>query len=404
MFDTPIVASSSHARRPRPAAGRSTLDLYLDRASRYPRLTADEERAQLVHLTALRRHWWQMLLCEAAAYPKVAEVVEQELDQSPRDVLEDAEQARRALLEGRSERAQDAFDRCVAALAIELEALDVDGQLVERLCKQLNVDGLDAEVERRYRQRVRLARMTYHRARNRFVCSNLRLVLKVAERYSGHWMSLVDRVQEGNLGLLTAAERFDPDRGTRFSTYAVWWIRHAITRALVNRGRAVRIPANLHVIFTKVRRAKSELTGRLGRTPTLEELAGEIDVPLARVRAAVEAMELRSISLDGSPDDSDDALRPDALGLPAPQAAIDDLVDQRRAEALAKDAMKNLAPRDKDILERRFALAGRAPMTLEALGRCYQISRERVRQLQKRALATLRYEVESSPLNGLAFV
>ena len=132
-------------------------------------------------------------------------------------------------------------------------------------------------------------------------------------------------------------------------------------------------------------------------------IAAEIDVPLERVEAAVDALELRAVSLDGSPEEGPDAVSPEVLGVPAPQISIDEGMDRRRAEILARRALEQLPPREREILERRFELRGQPRVTLEALGRCYQLSRERVRQLQNRALRSLRGEVESSPVSGLAF-
>src|SRR5690606_17617928 len=195
----------------------------------------------------------------------------------------------------------------------------------------------------------------------------------------------------------------DPGHNTRFSTYAVWWIRHAITRALVDRGRTVRIPAHLHAIFTKVRAARSELEGRLGRPARISEIASAVDLPVAKVRVAIEAMSLRAVTLDASDGDEEQPTWSDRLGTPAPQAEIDAHIDARRSEMLACRALASLGEMERNILQRRFALGGVPRMTLEALGQHYRLSRERIRQIQNRALATIRQEVESSPVGGLAF-
>jgi len=391
-FDSPVSVPARSSRRVRPTSGRDALDVYLDRAGRHPRLTAEQERAELCALTELRRQRWEVLLSCPAAVGSILEEIERGLAEPPLPLIE------------RLRDASDA-DRSDATreLAIALETLDVDGQLAGRLARELPTEGVAADDLVAYDRRVREVMARYCRARNRFICSNLRLVLKVTDRYSRRWMPLSDLVQEGNLGLIKAVERFDPDRGTRFSTYAVWWIRHAITRALVNRGRTVRVPAHLHVLFTKIRRAQVTLRGQLGRPPTPAELAVELDVPADKIRAASEAMALRSVSLDGPPEEEDAPSWSDSLGTPAPQSLIDDAFDQRRREAIALQAMEHLPARQRDILERRFALAGQTRMTLEAVGRCYDVSRERVRQLQKRALGSLRQEVETSSVNSLAF-
>lgn len=347
-----------------------------------------------MHLVELRRKRWEAVLSEPALLPALLRRIEASLDEraEPLERLE-------AVIAG-----PDDERRAVAVTLAELlEQHDANGELVEALAHDAPRAELPEAERDAYAQRVSRAMAEYCRARNRFVCANLRLVVKVADRYSGRWMSLADRVQEGNLGLLRAVERFDPQRGTRFSTYAVWWIRHAITRALVNRGRTVRVPAHLHVVFTKLRGVRASLEAELGRPATLPELAKRAEVPLDKAVAAVEAMELRSVSLEGPSDDEEGPAFPEHLGVGAPQAQIDAALDDRRNEALALHALQGLDPRERDIIEQRFALAGRPRVTLEALGRCYELSRERVRQLQNRALLTLRREVESSPVSGLAF-
>lgn len=430
-----IKSHKPAARSRRPRSSREPLDLYFDQARRYPRLTATQERAALVRLVELRRERWAALVSLPALRPAVLAAVTQaaavtevsETDDaflaaptSPTEVtpdesvgVVDEHETAEALCEVLARIASTAE----AALVAQLEASDVDGTIAERLVDaalaavrglpqvDLPADVLadvSAEELEGYHERVRCAADRYLRARNRFVCSNLRLVAMVADRYSGRSMALADRVQEGNLGLIKAVERFDPDHGTRFSTYAVWWIRHAITRALVDRGRTVRIPAHLHAIFTKVRAVRSELEGRLGRPARLTELADAVELPVGKVRVAIEAMSLRAVALDSSENDDEQPSWSDRLGTPAPQAEIDASLDANRNEALACQALANLGVMERHILERRFELRGMPRMTLEALGQHYHLSRERIRQIQNRALAALRHEVETSPVSGLA--
>jgi RNA polymerase primary sigma factor len=214
-------------------------------------------------------------------------------------------------------------------------------------------------------------------------------------------MPLADRVQEGNLGLMKAVDRFDPDRGVRFSTYAAWWIRHAVTRALVNRGRTVRIPAHLHTVFTKVRGVRKHLRGQLGRDPTLAEVAETIDVPLDKVEAAMSAMELVSVGLDAPVADRDSPTIADGLEDPHPPDWGDQL-DARRNAVIVQQALEDLEPMEADILAHRFGLNGNKRMTLQKLGAKYSLSRERIRQLQNRALKKLRAAVDDSPIPTLA--
>lgn len=431
-----VKSQKPAARSRRPRSSREPLDLYFDQARRYPRLSAAQERAELVRLVELRRERWTALVSLPELRPAVLAAATEAAEQPAATETDDAFIATPASLAvvappepdddeevlAAPEVLEDAQRRdtetAEAALACQLESFDVDGTIAERLVEaatavarglpqlELPVEALadvSAEELARYYDRVRLAAHRYLCARNRFVCSNLRLVAMVADRYSGRSMALADRVQEGNLGLIKAVERFDPDHGTRFSTYAVWWIRHAITRALVDRGRTVRIPAHLHAIFTKVRAVRSELEGRLGRPARISELADAVELPVGKVRVAIEAMSLRAVALDSSENDDDQPSWGDRLGTPAPQAEIDARLDANRNETLACQALDNLGVMERHILERRFELRGVPRMTLEALGQHYHLSRERIRQIQNRALAAIRQEVETSPVSGLAF-
>lgn len=427
------------ARSRRPRSSREPLDLYFDQARRYPRLSAPQERAALVRLVELRRERWAALVSLPALRAAVLANAIEASAKAPGEALEATEAD--GLLESSVTGEAVDFDESLgspvdfvacpslvavaaaeaasseAALVARLETLDVDGTVAERLvdaalaaARGAAQDELPGEMLAdvgpeelaRYHERVRGSADRYLRARNRFVCSNLRLVAMVADRYSGRSMALADRVQEGNLGLIKAVERFDPEHGTRFSTYAVWWIRHAITRALVDRGRTVRIPAHLHAIFTKVRAVRTELEGRLGRPARMTELADAVELPVGKVRVAIEAMSLRAVALDASENDDDQPSWGDRLGTPAPQAEIDAQMDACRNETLACRALANLGVMERHILERRFELHGVPRMTLEALGQHYHLSRERIRQIQNRALAAIRHEVETSPVSGLA--
>jgi RNA polymerase sigma factor (sigma-70 family) len=225
-------------------------------------------------------------------------------------------------------------------------------------------------------------------------------VVRIAARHADERMSLADRVQEGNLGLLIAVSRFDPERGFRFSTYATWWIRFAITRALVNRGRSVRIPAHLHAIFGKARQAEQSLRAELAHDPTDDELAAATGIPVEKLLDARAAMESRTVGLDDP--DHDDGSGPAAFAAavtPDHDAAIDD----RRNLDIAQGAFEALDPMERDIIEHRFGLQGSEVSTLSVLGERHALSRERIRQLQNQALAKLRRVVESSPVGATAY-
>jgi RNA polymerase primary sigma factor len=222
----------------------------------------------------------------------------------------------------------------------------------------------------------------------------LRLVISVARRFA-HFGQLpfADLIQEGNLGLMTAVDRFDHHRGYRFSTYATWWIRHAIARAIADRGRTVRLPVHVLDSQQRVARWKRVLTNRLGRQPTDEELSAASGIAKKKLQALTTVPAGRTVSLDapvGSDDDDDrrllDLVRdPDA----DEHAVADRLSDQAMLEEMRQQLCR-LKPVEADILRQRFGLEGDEERTLKEIGEKYNLSRERIRQLQEQALLKMR--------------
>ncbi len=272
----------------------------------------------------------------------------------------------------------------VAARPIELREIANDSIRLY-LCEIGKVQLLTAKEEVDLARRIKKGDQT---AKQRLAEANLRLVVSIAKKYIGRGLSFLDLIQEGNIGLFRAVEKFDPDRGFKFSTYATWWIRQAITRAIADQARTIRIPVHMVETINKLTHAQRRLVQELGREPLVEELAAEMDMDIKKVRHILKISQ-DIVSLEapvGTEEDSklgdfiedDDALSPS-------EATNRQLIKEN-----IRDMLQYLSPRERKIIEMRFGLKDGVGHTLEEVGHEFRVTRERIRQIEAKVLQKMK--------------
>lgn len=371
------------------------LSMYFRDMATLDVLRPEEEFTSAREIEALEIMLWETVLAHAPAVEHILAAIELTMEALPPE----ARSLRKA-----AEAPDTKWTKVVARAARRLRADDVDHLFIDaalctidRITLGIGVRGdkvgsLGRERARaEWLRRVMAANRAAADARNDFVKANLRLVVSIARRFNHGRMALADLIQEGNLGLMKAVERYDYRRGFRFSTYASWWIRHAISRALADKGREVRLPVHMIDAQHRLTKARRQLTGQLGRNPTSEELATATQMPLDKIEKMRSWLLEQSISIDKPVGDDEGRVLGEVLEDPDREEVSP--TEELEWEALTtevRDLLAELRPIEADILRQRFGLGTEQELTLKEIGDKYNLSRERIRQLQEQALGKMR--------------
>jgi RNA polymerase sigma factor (sigma-70 family) len=382
----------------------SFLAMYFRDMAELDVLRPEQEFETARNIEQMELDLWRTVVGFASGTGWILDVVERELGKPlPEAKLHRAaaERARRKS----SIQARSRFEKTGAHVAVKLRLLDIDRifidaalaeiQRVGRAAKGLPIEGTipfstSTKAFADYVRIVGVKAIRLKAAKNEFVKANLRLVVSIARRFNHGRLPLADLIQEGNIGLMKAVERYDYHRGFRFSTYASWWIRHAISRALADKGRAVRLPVHMIDAYHRIAKSQRELQSKLERPPTTQEIAAATGIEAEKLEKMKTFLSETPVSLDRPISDEDGRRLIDVLVDPNEGPAVPEQMASSETQTEMLRLLASLKPIEADILRKRFGLVNDKERTLKEIGDEYRLSRERVRQLQEQALGKMR--------------
>lgn len=385
---------AAQSRRHDPTLGR-----YFQELADHEVLDGDSETVAAKEISDLEIKRWNVVFSDPALAADLADIIKNVMTESYE--AEENANVRPLLIAlkrkcggARSVKGKEAYKRCVEKLAQKIYDIDIKKDICQAVTSEINRRAQVAKRSGRGGCPANLGELkalsyTLDISKHKFIQANLRLVVAIARRYDRGQMPLIDLIQEGNLGLIKAVERFDYRRGFRFSTYASWWIRHAIGRALADKGHAVRVP--VHALDTQHRLARAaEAIGlKLGRPPTDEELAKETGIDRRRLARVRKHQMVPICSLDREISDSDDRRYVDLLSDEDCKNPFECTLLKNWTDEMG-NILESLSPMERTIIRWRYGLDDGEEMTLKEIGDHYNLSRERIRQLQEQALKKIR--------------
>ncbi len=383
---------------------QSFLAMYFRDMAELEVLRPEQEFETARQIEELELELWRLVLGFAAGASWLADTVEKAMEKELPEFKDYRASATRAAGKAGAA-ARGRFDKLLVDLAIRLKEVDADRIFVEAAVAEIHRVGRAGERGVRgeptsafastrafqtFWRAVTAKHLRVKHAKNEFVKANLRLVVSIARRFNHGRLPLPDLIQEGNIGLMKAVERYDYRRGFRFSTYASWWIRHAISRALADKGRAVRLPVHMIDAYHRIAKSERELQSKLERPATIDEIASATGIESDKLEKMKTFLSETPVSLDRPISDDDGRRLIDVLVDPNEAASPPDQMVSSETQKEMLQLLGALKPIEADILRKRFGLLNDHEKTLKEIGDEYRLSRERVRQLQEQALGKMR--------------
>jgi RNA polymerase primary sigma factor len=402
--ETEVVAEGAGKKKRGDEEPTSFLAMYFRDMAELDVLRPEQEFETARQIEEMELDLWSTLLGFAPGAGWIADTVERAVEKP----VPEAKGYRAAAERARSKasiQARARFEKAGVQLGAKLRVIDIDRLFLEAALNEIQrvgraTQGLPFEGSvpfststKAFREYVRIVggkALRLKAAKNEFVKANLRLVVSIARRFNHGRLPLADLIQEGNIGLMKAVERYDYRRGFRFSTYASWWIRHAISRALADKGRAVRLPVHMIDAYHRIAKSQRELQSKLERPPTTQEIAAATGIETDKLEKMKTFLSETPVSLDRPISDEDGRRLIDVLVDPNEGPAVSEQMVSTETQSEMLKLLGGLKPIEADILRKRFGLVNDRERTLKEIGDEYSLSRERVRQLQEQALGKMR--------------
>ena len=403
-IDTELAAGAAGKKKRSEDEPASFLAMYFRDMAELDVLRPEQEFETARKIEEMELDLWRTLLGFASGADWIGDTIEKAVGKPMPEVKvyrSAAEKARhKASIQTRSRFEKSAMELSLKLRAIDIDRIFLDASLAEiqrigRATEGLPYEGhvsfsTSTRVFKTYVKTVRQKAFRLKAAKNEFVKANLRLVVSIARRFNHGRLPLADLIQEGNIGLMKAVESYDYRRGFRFSTYASWWIRHAISRALADKGRAVRLPVHMIDAYHRIAKSQRELQSKLERPPSTQEIAAATGIEAEKLEKMKTFLSETPVSLDRPISDDDGRRLIDVLVDPNEGPGVPDQMVSTETQSEMLRLLGGLKPIEADILRKRFGLLNDRERTLKEIGDEYSLSRERVRQLQEQALGKMR--------------